>query len=133
VLELRVEGDLCESKLLEAGNGRVTDDPVQCCENMPFHLGEHVVIVERAAHRLELADCRYTLLAVAVLGSNEQSRAADELVVALVDDALRAVTVEQVDGEVECLRQELEGVVGLKQEVKQIGAHEPLDFSLNLN
>jgi len=53
--------------------------------------------------------------------------------VTLVYDTAGAVAVEEVDGQVEGLGKQLEGVVGFEQEVQQVWAHEPLDLSLNLN
>jgi hypothetical protein len=53
--------------------------------------------------------------------------------VALIHNTAGAVAVEKVDCEVEGLREQLEGVVSLKEEVQKVGAHEPLNLSLNLN
>lgn len=100
---------------------------------MPLHLGEHVIIVERAAHRLEFPNGRDTLLSVAIFGSDEESSATDELVVAFVDHAAGAVAVKEVDSKVKSLGKQLESVVGLQEEVEQIWSHEPLDLRLNLN
>ena len=111
----------------------MTDDPVEGLQNMPLHLGEHLIVVERAAHGLELPYGGHTVFLVAVLGSNEKSSAANKLVVTLVDHATGAVAIEQVNGEEESLGQQLEGSVSFYQEVKKIGAHEPLDLGLNVN
>jgi hypothetical protein len=52
---------------------------------------------------------------------------------AFVDYATGAVTVEKVDGKEESFWEQLEGSVSLNKKIEQIGAHEPLDFSLNVN
>lgn len=133
VLHLSIGCGLGEGNLKEASHGRVTDDPVQGLQNMPFHLCEHVVVVERAAHGLQFLDGGHTLFTVAVLGGNEQGGTTHQLVVTLVDDTLRAVSVEQVHGKEESLGEQLEGVVSFEEEVEEVGTHEPLDLGLNLN
>ena len=52
---------------------------------------------------------------------------------ALVYDTAGAVAVEEIDGKEECLGKELESGVSFDQEVKEVGAHEPLDLCLNVN
>jgi hypothetical protein len=44
-----------------------------------------------------------TVLLVAILGSDEKCCTADELVVLLIDNTFRAVSVEQVDGKEQSL------------------------------
>jgi hypothetical protein len=51
----------------------------------------------------------------------------------LVNDAARAVAVEEVDSEEQCLREELEGGMGFDEEVEEVWAHEPLDLSLDVD
>jgi hypothetical protein len=51
----------------------------------------------------------------------------------LVDDSLRAVSVEEVDCEEEGLGQEGEGGVSLDEEVDEVGPHEPLDLALHID
>jgi hypothetical protein len=53
--------------------------------------------------------------------------------VSLVDYPLRAVPVQQVDGQEQGRRHKLEGSVGLDQEVKKVRAHEPLNLGLNID
>lgn len=52
---------------------------------------------------------------------------------ALVDDTLRAVSVEEVNGKEECLGEELKGVVCFEEKVKEVRTHEPLDLGLDLD
>lgn len=111
----------------------MTDDPVEGLKDMPFHLGKHLIIVERAAHGLQLPDCGHTFLAVTVFGSDQEGSAANELVVALVDNTAGAVAVEEVDSKEQGLWKELEGGVSLNEEVEEVGSHEPLDLGLNVN
>ena len=100
---------------------------------MPLHLHEHVVIVERATHGLQFLDRGDLLFAISVLGSDQEGGTANQLVVALVDHSFGAVTVEQVDGEEQCLGEQLKSHVRFHQEVEQVGSHVPLNLSLNVN
>ena len=45
-----VDGDLSECQLQKASDRRVTDDPVESLQDVPFHLSKHVIVVEGAAH-----------------------------------------------------------------------------------
>ena len=108
VLNLSIVGGLRQGDLEEGIYRGVTNDPVKSLQNVPLHLGEHFIVVQRAAHGLELPNSRDTVLLVAVLGGNEQGCAANELVVTLVDNTARAVAVEKVDGEEKGLGQQLE-------------------------
>jgi hypothetical protein len=100
---------------------------------VPFHLGEHVLIVEIAAHGLQLPDQGNTFLSVPILGCNEKSSTSNQLIVALVNHTSRAISIEEVDGEEEGLGEKLKGGMSFDQEVNQIRTHEPLDFLLNIN
>src|ERR1700733_2099349 len=100
---------------------------------MPLHLGEHLLVVERAAHRLKLSDERNTIFIVSVLGRNQEGRTANQLIVTLVDDTARAVPVDEVDSEKEGLGEELEGSVGLDEKVNEIWSHKPLDLLLDVD
>jgi hypothetical protein len=51
----------------------------------------------------------------------------------LVDDSLRAVSIEKVDSEEECFREELESSVSLDEEVDEVRSHEPLNLLLDIN
>ena len=51
----------------------------------------------------------------------------------LIDDPLRAVSVKEIDRQEEGLGQEGEGSVSFNQEVKQVWAHVPLDFRLDVD
>lgn len=133
MLYFRVVGSIDDGDLKKAVDSRVSNGPSQRLQNVPLHLDEHVVIVQRAAHRLQLLDCGNTVLLVSVLGGDEECCTANELVMSLVHNTLRAVSVEEVDGQEESGRQELECGVRFDQEVKQIRAHEPLDLRLNVN
>jgi hypothetical protein len=133
VLDFSIIGGCGKSNLEESIYGRVSDNPVQSLQNVPFHLGEHFVIVKRAAHRFQLPNGGYAVLFVAILGSNEKRSTSDELVMALVYDTAGAVAVEEINGKEECLGQELESGVSFDQEVEEVGTHEPLDLCLNVN
>jgi ABC-type Na+ transport system ATPase subunit NatA len=109
------------------------NNPVEGLQNVPLHLCEHLVVVQGATHGLQLSYSRYPVLLITVLGSNEEGGATDKLIVALVDDTAGAVAVEEVDSKKQSFRQQLEGGVSFNQEVKEVGTHEPLDLSLNVD
>lgn len=104
MLEDWVVADLGHSEIEEARDGRVTNDPVDGLQHMPLHLSEHVIVVEGAAHGLELPNRGHALLLVTVLGGNEQRGASDQLIVALVDNTAGAVAIEEVYRQVQGLR-----------------------------
>lgn len=133
VLDLRVVRSIQDGNLKEAVHGRVSNRPAQGLQDVPLHLNEHVIIIQGATHRLQLLDGGHAVLLVAILGRNEQSSTSDQLVVSLVDNTLRAVSVKQVDGQEQRRGKELEGSVGFDEEVQQVGAHEPLDLGLNID
>lgn len=133
VLNLLVVPLLRDNELGEEVDGRVTNGPIESVENMHLHLGEHASIIKSTAHVVELVDLGNTVLLVAILGSDQQSSAANKLVVLLVHDPFRAVTVQEVDSEEQCLGQQLEGSVGLDEEVDEVGTHKPLDLSLHVD
>ena len=118
MLQLGIERNLCHSKLEKASDGGMADHPTESLQDMPFHLREHVVLVQGAAHGLELANGWDTVLAVTILSSNEQRRTADKLVVALVHHSAGAVTVEDVNGKMESLRKQMKCMVSFEQEVQ---------------
>lgn len=99
VLNLSIVWSLQECDLEEGIYAGVANDPVESLQNVPLHLGEHFVVIEGAAHGLELSNSGHTVFLVTVLGSNEERSAADQLVVTLVDHTAGAVSIEKVDGE----------------------------------
>lgn len=81
----------------------MTNGPLKGVENVHLHLSEHAGVVESAAHVVQFVDLRNTVLLVAILGSDEQGGAAHQLVVLLIHDSLRAVSVEKVNSKEESL------------------------------
>ena len=132
-LDLGVKVDLLKDHLQKALDGRMADRPAQRLQNMPFHLDEHILVVQVAAHRLEFPDRWHPVLLVPILGSDEHGRTAHELIVPFVDHSAGAVSVEQVDGEVEGFGEEGEGGVGFDEKVQEVGPHKPLNFGLDVN
>lgn len=68
MFNFRIVFFLLNGKVEETVNSRVTDDPIQSLQDMPFHLYEHVILVESAAHGLQLFDRWNTILPVAIFG-----------------------------------------------------------------
>lgn len=99
VLDLDSIPLVCYNQLCEEVDSWVTDVPLEGVEHVHLHLSEHARVVETAAHVVQFVDLGDPVLLVTVLGGNEQSRAADELVVLLIHHPLGAVPVEQVDGQ----------------------------------
>lgn len=133
VLHLHILVFLGQGDLQEAVDRRMTDPPVERVQHVPLHLCEHLLVVEVAAHGLQLPDGWHAILTVTVLGGDQEGGTADQLVVTLVDNALGAVPVEEVDGKEKGLGEKLEGRVGLDEEVEEVRSHEPLDLSLDVN
>lgn len=120
-------------ELGEEVDGGVANGPLEGVEDVHLHLGEHAGIVETATHVVELVDLGNTVLLVAVLGGDEEGGTADELIVLLVHDSSRAVSVQQVDGEKERLWEQSKGGVGLDEEVDKVGSHKPLNLALHVD
>lgn len=133
VLNLSAVTLLGHNQLGEEVDRRVANVPVQGVEDVHLHLGKHARIVESATHVVKLVDLRYSVLLVAVLGGNEESSAADELIVLLVDDTLGAVPIEKVDGEEEGLGKERKGGMSFDEKVDEIRSHKPLDLPLHVD
>ena len=133
MLQFRVVRKIRQRDLQEAVHSRVTDSPTEGLQYMPLHLQEHVIVIERATHRLQLFDCWYVLFLVTVLGSNQERCTTDELVMALVHYSLRTVAIQEVDCQEQCRRKQLESAMGFDQEVEKVGTHVPLNLSLDIN
>lgn len=133
VFNFRLVRGVHDSNLKEAVDSWVSDGPTQGLQDVPLHLNEHVIVIQRAAHRLQLPNGGHTILLVAILGSNEKSRTSNQLIMSLVNHTLGAVSVQEVDGQEQRGRKELESGMGFNQEVQQVGTHEPLDLGLNID
>ena len=133
VLYLGIIRGIQDGDLQEAIHGGVSDGPPQGLQDVPFHLDEHVVIVERATHGLQFLDCGHTVLLVPILGCDQECRTAYQLVMSLVHDPLGAIPVEQIDRQEQGRRQQLERGVGFDEEVKEVGTHEPLNLGLDID
>jgi hypothetical protein len=73
---------------------RSTKVPVDCAEDMTFHLDKGRFVVGLAAHFRQLLDEWDPILLVLKLGSGPKSGASDELVVLFVNDSLGNVSVD---------------------------------------
>jgi hypothetical protein len=96
-------------------------------------LCEHAGVIESAAHVVKFVNLGNAVLLVTILGSDEQCSASNQLVVLLVHNSLRAVSIEEVNREEESLGKEAEGGMGLDEEVDQVRSHEPLDLALHID
>lgn len=96
ILNLHIRREVFQCQLKEAIDGRMANDPLQGLQYMPLHLDKHALVVEITAHLLKLAYCRHVLFAVAVFGGYQQGGTTYKLIVPFVDDAARAVPVEEV-------------------------------------
>lgn len=131
----RLEGVLLldNNQLGEQVDGRGTDGPVEGVEDMHLHLSEHAGVVEATAHVAKLVYLRHPVLLVPVLGGNQESGTAHQLVVLLVDDTPGAVSVEEVDGKEQSLGEQREGGVGFDEKVDEVRPHEPLNLALHVD
>lgn len=94
MFHLRVREGIVQGDLKKGIDSGMSDDPTKRLQYVPLHLSEHIVLVQRAAHGLQLLDGWDAVLAVSVFGGDQKSGAADQLVVALVDHSLRTVSIE---------------------------------------
>ena len=78
-------------------NRRMSNKPVNGLQNMPFHLGEHIIVIECAAHGLELLNRGYSVLTISIFCRYEQRTASYQLVVLFIDNTARTVPIEEVD------------------------------------
>ena len=133
VFNFRLVRGVHDGNLKKAVDSWVSDGPTQGLQDVPLHLNEHVIVIQRAAHRLQFPNGGHTILLVAILGSNKKSGTSNQLIMSLVNHALGAVSVQEVYGQEQRGREELEGGMGFNQEVQQVGTHEPLDLGLNID
>lgn len=133
MLDLGLVGGVHDGNLKEAIHSRVSDGPTQGLQDVPLHLDEHVIVIKRATHGLELLDCGHTVLLVAILGSDEKGCTSNQLIMSLVHHTLGAVSVQEVDCQEQRCGKKLEGCVCFDQEVQQVWAHEPLDLGLDID
>ena len=75
----------------------MSNEPVNGLQNMPFHLGEHIIVIECAAHGLELLNRGYSVLAISIFGRHEQRTASYQLVVLFIDNTARTIPIEEID------------------------------------
>lgn len=104
VLDFSIVGGFREGDLEEGVDSGVPNNPIECLQNVPFHLSEHLVVVERTTHGLQLSNSGHPVFLVTVLSSDEKCSAADELVMALVHNTAGAVPIEKIDSKEQCLR-----------------------------
>ena len=133
VFNFRLVRGVHDGNLKKAVDSWVSDSPTQGLQDVPLHLNEHVIVIQRAAHRLQFPNGGHTILLVTILGSNEKSRTSNQLIMSLVNHTLGAVSVQEVDGQEQRGRKELEGGMGFNQEVQQVGTHEPLNLGLDID
>jgi hypothetical protein len=82
----------------------VTKVPSDSCEDMTFHLDKGRLVVCLAAHFRQLLDEGYLVFGLFKLGGGPHGSTSNKLVMFLVDDSFRNVSVDEVDGEVEDFR-----------------------------
>ena len=86
-----------QCELQPAIRSRVTNMPFQRIQNMPFHLREHLLVVERTAHRLQFPNQRDSFLLIPILSRDQKSSTANQLIMSLINDSPRAIPVKKVD------------------------------------
>lgn len=133
MLHFWVVGDIQQRDVQEAVNRRVPNGPTERLQNVPLHLEKHVIVVQRAAHRLQLPDRWDVLLLVTVFGRDEKGRTPHQLIMPLVHHPLRAVPVQEIDRQEQRGGKKLERGMGFDQEVEEVRTHEPLDLRLDID
>src|SRR5712691_671857 len=108
----------------------MTKGPLNGRKNMPFHLNEGRLVVSITTVVDEFLDSWNPLLGIFEFGSYPQSGASNKLIVLDVHNPARDITVDNVQGEIECLGAQAEREVELYEKLDEAGAHVPLDFWL---
>jgi hypothetical protein len=111
-----------------AGDGNIV---VQSLEHHLLHVKDLVAGVGTVADVDQIAQFRWVNLLV--LGGNEEARDANELQLVTLNLLDRQVTVDEIDREVEGLRNELEFEMDLNQPVNEDGTHALIDVRLILH
>jgi hypothetical protein len=73
---------------------RMTKSPSDGSEDVTFHLNESILVVCLAAHFRQLLDEGYLVFGLFKLGGGPHGSATNQLVMLLVDDSLRYVSVD---------------------------------------
>jgi len=111
----------------------VSEFPVDCSENMPFHLHERVLLVYTTAVLLKISRIGDVILRIFKLGGDPDCNASNELIVLLIDDTAGRIAVENVDTEVESLLAEMENSVQFDHEVDEGRTHGHVNVGLLLH
>ena len=77
----------------------MSNEPVNGLQNMPFHLGKHIVVIKCAAHGFEFLNRGYPVLTISIFCCYEQRTASYQLIVLFIDNTTRTVPIEEVDGQ----------------------------------
>jgi hypothetical protein len=75
------------------GSG-VTKSPTDGSEDVTLHLHKGILVVSLAAHFRQFLDKRYLVFGIFKFGGSPHSSATDQLVMFLVDDSFRYVSVD---------------------------------------
>jgi len=108
----------------------MTESPLNCGEDMAFHLNEGGFFICVAADLNKVLHRRNTFFGILKFCSDPESCTADKLVMLDVDDATGNVAVNDIESEVQCLWTKTECEVNFNEEVDKTRAHVPSDFRL---
>lgn len=108
----------------------MTQSPLDCRQNVTFHLDEGGFFVGLATDLSEILNGWYTLLGVLELGSNPQCSTTDELIVFDVDYTARDIAIYNVECEVKRLRTQAESEMDFHEKVNKAWAHMPPNLRL---
>lgn len=110
--------------------GRMSKGPLDGRKNMTFHLNESRLFVCLAADLHKILHRWHPLFRVFKLGSDPEGSATNKLVVFDVNNTAGNVSVDNIEGEVECFWAKTEGEMNFDQKVNKTGSHVPPNFRL---
>ena len=108
----------------------MAQSPLNGREYVLLHLDEGRLIIGISANLDQILYGWDALLGILKLGGDPEGSATDKLVVFDVDDAARNITVNDVEGEVECFWSEAESEVDFHEEINETRSHMPSNLGL---
>ena len=97
---------------------------------MLLHLNKGRFVICITADLDEILNGGDAFLCILELGGDPEGGATDKLVMFNVNDAARNIAVDDIEGEVECLRSEAESEVDLHEEINETRSHVPSNLGL---
>ena len=108
----------------------MTQGPLDGGEDVLLHLDEGRLVIGITADLYQILDGRDAFLGILKLGRDPEGGATNKLVMFNVNDTARNITIDYVEGEVECFWSEAESEVNFYEEIDETGSHVPSNLGL---